>query len=163
MTSASWKCLFSTSNIACAKPHKKNRDVTSTKGTRYSLFTNDFFIFSILLLFCFILILQRCLSPYSHPTIYRAFFPHQPVDSRYDQPGDTKCDNRCGRYLQSDRDMQGTHPGQPRTGKEIMYHINPEPASRQVRQQALEPFRTVRPPFANRKTGIVIITTLREQ
>ena len=30
-----WKCLFSKSNIARAKPHRKNNEVMSTKGTKY--------------------------------------------------------------------------------------------------------------------------------
>jgi hypothetical protein len=35
ISSNSWKCLFSTSRIACANPHKKKREVINIKGTRY--------------------------------------------------------------------------------------------------------------------------------
>ena len=34
--------------MACANPHKKNRDVTKMKGTMYCLLTNVFFVFTII-------------------------------------------------------------------------------------------------------------------
>ena len=50
MSSVFWKCLFSTSSMARAKPHIKNSEVMSTNGTMYCLLLSDIFFFSICLL-----------------------------------------------------------------------------------------------------------------
>ncbi len=37
-----WKCLLSTSRMECAAPHRKNKEVMSTKGSIYCRLTNAF-------------------------------------------------------------------------------------------------------------------------
>ena len=49
MSSSFWKCLFSTSRMARAKPHMKKSEVISTNGTMYCLLLSDTFLFSIIL------------------------------------------------------------------------------------------------------------------
>ena len=56
MSSNSWKCLFNTSKIAWANPHKKKREVTKTNGSKYSRRTSGFFCFSIVIIPYFIFI-----------------------------------------------------------------------------------------------------------
>ena len=46
MSNAFWKCLLSKSNIARAKPHKKNNEVMSTNGTKYCRLVNVAFFIS---------------------------------------------------------------------------------------------------------------------
>ena len=49
---AFWKCLFNTSRMALAKPHRKKSDVISTNGTIYRLSVSvGLFIFIIVLWF----------------------------------------------------------------------------------------------------------------
>ena len=62
------------------------------------------------------------------PYYISGILPHQPVNNGHDQPGNSKCDNRGGRYLQNYRNMQDTHQNDTRTGKEIcLLYTSPSP------------------------------------
>ena len=71
--SSFWKCLFSTSRMARAKPHKKKRVVISTKGRRYLRSVSDAcFLFIIwwygetfmVRLDCYLVALRVCFRAY---------------------------------------------------------------------------------------------------